>query len=124
MTDQILAQKKVVDGVPVLASFVGDLSPDVLRTMADNLKTRFADGLIVLGTNHEGKANFVVTVSPNWVDKGWHAGKLIKELAKEVGGSGGGRPDMAQAGGKEGAKVESVINTKVADVIKSFAASK
>lgn len=124
MTEQILGQKTKVAGVPLISSYVGDVGPEILRTMADHLKTRFTDGVIVLGTNHQGNANFVVTVSPGLVDQGWHAGKIIKEIARQVGGSGGGRPEMAQAGGKEGSKVEGVLRSKVAEVIQAFAAER
>jgi alanyl-tRNA synthetase len=64
----------------------------------------------VLGAVTEDKVNLVAAVTPDWVAKGYHAGKLIKETAAIVGGSGGGRPDMAQAGGKDASKLQDALN--------------
>lgn len=121
MVDELLSKQKEIAGIPVLAVYVGDVGADILRTMADNLKTKFKEGVILLGANHQQKANLVVRVPDSLTQKGWHAGKLIKEVAKEVGGSGGGRPDMAQAGGKDGKKVASVIKDKAEKIIEDFA---
>ncbi len=118
--DSILAGKQEVAGIPAIVSFVGDLNSDMLRTLADDLKTKIKEGLILLGANHEEKANLVILLSDSLTAKGWHAGKLIKEIAKEVGGSGGGRPEVAQAGGRDGNKVESVLKTRSFKIIEEF----
>ncbi len=118
--DDILKSKTEIAGIPAVVSYVGDVDADVLRTLADSLRAKLTDGLIILGANHEQKANLVIRLSKSLTEKGWHAGKLIKEIAKEVGGSGGGRPDMAQAGGKDGKKVESVLKKQSQKIIENF----
>lgn len=118
--DEILASKQKIAGISAVVSYVGDVDSDVLRTIADSLKSKLKDGLILLGANHEEKANLVVRLSDSLTAKGWHAGKLIKEIAKEVGGSGGGRPDMAQAGGRDGKKVESMLKNQSHQIIENF----
>jgi alanyl-tRNA synthetase len=62
-----------------------------------------------LGSVHEGKVNLIAAVTKDLIDKGYHAGKLVKEAAAKCGGGGGGRPDMAQAGGKDPEKLDSAI---------------
>lgn len=89
-----------VGDVSVLTAQVDAGDMDALRQIADDMKTKLASGIIVLGSAAEGKVNLVVSVSADLVAKGHHAGKLIKEVATICGGGGGGRPDMAQAGGK------------------------
>ncbi|MNL55234.1 Alanine--tRNA ligase [compost metagenome] len=78
---------------------------DALRSTADELKTKLPDAVLVLGAAMDDKVNFVVSVPQNLVQKGFHAGKLVKEIAAVCGGGGGGRPDMAQAGGKDASKL-------------------
>jgi alanyl-tRNA synthetase len=68
--------------------------------MNDQIRERLARGIVVLGAAHEGKAFLLVGVTPDLTDK-FHAGQLIKEIARHIGGSGGGRADMAQAGGDQ-----------------------
>jgi alanyl-tRNA synthetase (EC 6.1.1.7) len=98
--ESLLEQVQDVEGVKVLAAQVqvGDI--DALRQMADLLKGKLKSGVLVLGTVSEGKVNWVTAVTPEGLS-GLHAGKIIKEVAKITGGGGGGRADMAQAGGKE-----------------------
>ena len=71
-----------------------------LRSLADMFRDKLGSGVVVLGTKNEDKVNFVATVTKDLVQKGIHAGNIIREVAKKAGGGGGGRPDMAQAGGK------------------------
>ncbi|MBU5442608.1 alanine--tRNA ligase [Paenibacillus sp. MSJ-34] len=98
---------KLIDlgGVGLLAAEVNASGMDALRTVADELKGKIDSAILVLGAAQEDKVNFVVSVSPELVSKGFHAGKLIKEIAAVCGGGGGGRPDMAQAGGKDPSKL-------------------
>ncbi|CAH0119062.1 Alanine--tRNA ligase [Paenibacillus sp. CECT 9249] len=98
---------KLIDlgGVGLLAAEVNAGGMDALRTVADELKGKIDSAILVLGAAQEDKVNFVVSVSPELVSKGFHAGKLIKEIAAVCGGGGGGRPDMAQAGGKDPSKL-------------------
>lgn len=98
---------KLIDlgGVGLLAAEVNAGGMDALRTVADELKGKIDSAILVLGAAQDDKVNFVVSVSPELVSKGFHAGKLIKEIAAVCGGGGGGRPDMAQAGGKDPSKL-------------------
>ncbi|WP_433743338.1 alanine--tRNA ligase [Falsibacillus pallidus] len=105
----LLDQVKDIDGVKVLASKVNASDMNNLRTMADELKQKIGSGIILLGAVSEGKVNFIAGVTEDLVKKGYHAGKLVKEVASICGGGGGGRPDMAQAGGKDPQKIEAAI---------------
>jgi alanyl-tRNA synthetase len=98
---QLVKQVQEVAGVPVLAAQVEATDMDQLRLMVDDLKQSLKEGVIVLGSASEGKVQLVASVSPQYVKAGLHAGKLIKEVATLCGGGGGGRPEMAQAGGKQ-----------------------
>lgn len=101
---------KTAGGVTVLAAKVSASGMDALRGISDELKGKLTSAVIVLGAAaEEGKVNFVVTVSPDLVQQGFHAGKLIKEIAAVCGGGGGGRPDMAQAGGKDPSKLDDAL---------------
>ena len=73
------------------------------------LKQKLGSGVIVLGSAVDGKVNLIAGVTKDLIEKGFHAGKLIKEVATRCGGGGGGRPDMAQAGGKDPAKLDSAL---------------
>ncbi|EPY06141.1 alanyl-tRNA synthetase [Paenibacillus alvei TS-15] len=106
---QLTDQVRTVAGVQVLAAQVDAGGMDALRTTADELKAKLPEAIIALGAVNEDKVNFVVAVAPELVKKGLHAGKLIKELASVCGGGGGGRPDMAQAGGKDASKLPEAL---------------
>ncbi|MCG7410312.1 alanine--tRNA ligase [Paenibacillus sp. ACRRX] len=105
LTDQI----RTIAGVSVLTAAVNANSMDALRTTADELKSKLPSAIVVLGAVHEDKVNFVVSVAPELVKQGFHAGKMIKEIAAVAGGGGGGRPDMAQAGGKNADKLQDAL---------------
>ncbi|MFZ3102786.1 MAG: alanine--tRNA ligase [Desulfitobacteriaceae bacterium] len=102
--ESLLEQVQEVEGVKVLAVQVQVGDMDALRQMADLLRNKLKSGVLVLGAVSEGKVNWVTAVTPEGL-RGLHAGKIIKEVAKITGGGGGGRADMAQAGGKEPAKI-------------------
>ncbi len=97
------------NGVPLLAADLGEMSMDALRQAMDALRQKISSGVIVLGSSNGGKACFAASVSEDLVKSGLHAGKLIGGVAKVAGGGGGGRPDKAQAGGKDGTKVPAAI---------------
>lgn len=101
----LTSQLKQIGNVPLLAAQVNAGSMDALRSIVDEMKVKLGSAVIVLGAAQDDKVNLVVAVTPDLVAQGYHAGKLIKEIAGRCGGSGGGRPDMAQAGGKEPAKL-------------------
>ncbi|SEC73810.1 alanine--tRNA ligase [Paenibacillus sp. GP183] len=105
LTDQV----KHVAGVPVLAAEVHASDMDSLRNIVDEMKGKLGSAVIVLAAAADDKINLVAAVSPDLVTIGFHAGKIIKEIASLVGGSGGGRPDMAQAGGKDAAKLKAAL---------------
>ncbi len=90
----------MVGETPVVAHAMPDADPRTLGALADRLIQKGA-GVAVLATHTDGKVVLVAKVSPEWVQKGLHAGNLVRALAQQVGGSGGGKPDFAQAGGKQ-----------------------
>ncbi|SEM73292.1 alanine--tRNA ligase [Lihuaxuella thermophila] len=98
---ELLERVREVSGVPVLSVQVEAKDMEQLRSMMDDLRQKLQEGVIVLGAVSGEKVQFVASVSPKYVQAGLHAGKLIKEVASICGGGGGGRPDMAQAGGKQ-----------------------
>ena len=107
-----------IEGVQTLAAQVHVSDMEGLRQMADLLKAKLKTGVIVLGAVSEGKVNFVTVVSPTGLS-GLHAGQIIKEVAKITGGGGGGRPDMAQAGGKDPGKLGEAID-RVPTILRGF----
>ncbi|GAK06376.1 LOW QUALITY PROTEIN: alanyl-tRNA synthetase [Geomicrobium sp. JCM 19038] len=116
---KILDDKQDVDGVPVVAAIVEDRDMDALRSIADELKQKLDSGIVVLGTSKNGKVNLVTTVSKDLIQAGYKAGEIVKETAKLCGGGGGGRPDMAQAGGKNPEKLQSAIEA-VPSIVRSI----
>ncbi|SFH35830.1 alanyl-tRNA synthetase [Desulfotomaculum arcticum] len=106
----ILDRAREIAGVKVLASRSDAADMDSLRAMVDLLRDKMGSGVIVLGAAVNGKVNLVAGVSKDLVSRGLHAGKLIKEIAPLVGGGGGGRPDMAQAGGKDPSGLEGALD--------------
>lgn len=101
--------KTVGGGTQLLAVAVQAGNMDALRSTADELKAKLPDAVLVLGAAMDDKVNFVVAVPQELVKKGFHAGKLVKEVAAVCGGGGGGRPDMAQAGGKDASKLSQAL---------------
>ncbi|HEY5653213.1 MAG TPA: alanine--tRNA ligase [Pontiella sp.] len=98
-----------VDNMPLLAATAGEVPMDALRELMDRLRQKLESGVIILGSHADGKACFMCSVSKDLIDEGIHAGKLIGAVAKLAGGGGGGKPDKAQAGGKDGSKVGDAI---------------
>ncbi|WP_394233055.1 alanine--tRNA ligase [Niallia oryzisoli] len=105
----LVSKVKDINGVPVLVAKVQGTDMNNLRNMADDLKQKLGSGIVVLGSPAEDKVNLIAGVTKDLMDKGYHAGKLIKEVAAICGGGGGGRPDMAQAGGKDPAKLDAAL---------------
>ncbi|WP_027365593.1 alanine--tRNA ligase [Desulfotruncus alcoholivorax] len=97
----MLGRAREIAGIKVLASRSDAADMDSLRAMVDLLRDKMGSGVIVLGAAVNGKVNLVAGVSKDLVSRGLHAGKMIKDIAPLVGGGGGGRPEMAQAGGKD-----------------------
>ena len=104
----LVAGARQVNGVAVVAGRVDGLDADGLRALADTLRDRLGSGIVCIGSAVDGKVNLVAAVTRD-LTKRFPAGKLIQEVAKAVGGGGGGRPDLAQAGGKEPDKLDGAL---------------
>lgn len=104
----LLEQAEDLDGIKLLIARVDADNPRVLREMNDQFKDRLESGIMVLGAAREDKVYLLVGVTPDLTGRA-HAGQLIAEIAKAVGGSGGGRPDMAQAGGTRPEKLDEAL---------------
>ncbi|AYB39183.1 alanine--tRNA ligase [Brevibacillus laterosporus] len=116
LTDQV----QEINGVKLLATQVSATDMDNLRGMVDELKNKLGSAIIVLGSVEGDKVNIVAGVTKDLMGQGFHAGKIVKEVATRCGGGGGGRPDMAQAGGKEPAKLGEALSI-VASVVEGQA---
>ncbi|MGE5652988.1 MAG: alanine--tRNA ligase [Bacillota bacterium] len=114
--DELMKNAQDISGIRVLAAHVSAPTMDALRQMADMMRDRLGSGVLVLGAAAEGKVNLVTAVTKDLVGRA-HAGNLIREIAKLVDGGGGGKPDMAQAGGKSPDKLPDAI-TKVAEIVR------
>lgn len=115
--ERLLESAETVNGIRLIASAVDNTDMDLLRRNVDLLKEKAASGVIALGSNNEGRALLVLGVTEDLVKKGMDAGRFVKEIARCIGGSGGGRKDFAQAGGNmpEGlpqafARLKEIIN--------------
>ncbi|ENH97613.1 alanyl-tRNA ligase [Gracilibacillus halophilus YIM-C55.5] len=114
----ILDDVQQISGINLLAKQVDVSDMNQLRQMVDDMKQKLASGVILLATVNDEKVQLAAGVTKDLVDEGYHAGHLIKETAKICGGGGGGRPDMAQAGGKDASQLPQALDyveTYVAD---------
>ena len=107
--DDLVAGARQVNGVAVVTGRIDGLDADGLRAVADRLRERLGSGIVLVGSVMDGKVNLVAAVTKD-LTKRFHAGKLVQDVARAVGGGGGGRPDLAQAGGKEPAKLDSALD--------------
>ncbi|MGL5434131.1 MAG: alanine--tRNA ligase [Lachnospiraceae bacterium] len=113
----VMTQVQTIGELPVLAAKVSDVDMNGLRNLGDQLKDKLGEGVIVLASVQGGKVNLMAAATDTAQQKGAHAGNLIREIAVLVGGGGGGRPNMAQAGGKNPAGVDAALE-KVYEVVK------
>lgn len=113
----VMNQVQSVNNCKVLITAVPDVDMNGLRTLGDDLKNKIGEGVIVLASSLDDKVSLVAMATDEAIKQGAHAGNLIKEIAKLVGGGGGGRPNMAQAGGKNVAGIQDAL-TKASEVIK------
>lgn len=113
----VMNQVKEVNGVRLLATAVEDVDMNGLRDLGDQLKEKLGEGVVVIASSASGKVNLIAMATDEAMAKGAHAGNLIKGIAALVGGGGGGRPNMAQAGGKNPAGIPDAI-AKVEEVLK------
>ena len=100
---------KEVNGMKLLAIKVEGVDMNGLRDLGDQLKEKIGEGVVVIASVNDGKVNLMAAATEDAVKKGAHAGNLIKGIAGCVGGGGGGRPNMAQAGGKNPAGIEEAL---------------
>lgn len=109
----LVDEVQTINGVSVIAKKVNGMDMNGLRSIVDDLKNKLQSGVVILGAENGGKVNIVAGVTKDLVTKGYHAGNLVKEVAVRCGGGGGGRPDMAQAGGKDPQKLQEGIDSAV-----------
>ena len=117
--DEILASVKEINGVKVAAYAVEGIDGNSLRDLGDKVRNKLSTGVVVLFSNVGGKVNLIAMSTKDVLDKGIHCGKIIKEVASIVGGGGGGRPDMAQAGGKNPENIKTALE-KTYSVVESL----
>lgn len=114
---ELMAKMQEVNGVQIVVGQVMAADMDGLRSVADMARNRLTCGVVVLGAVHQDKVNFVAMATKAAVAKKIHAGNIVKATAKVAGGGGGGRPDMAQAGGRQPEKIQASLQTAL-NVIK------
>ena len=119
IAEDLLGQAEQVRSVTVLAAKVPALTMPILREMGDILRDRLKSAIVVLATVYNGKPNFLAMVTPDLIAKGFHAGDIINQVAMVTGGGGGGKAAMAQAGGKDAAKIDEALK-----LVKSIIARK
>ena len=107
--DSILDSVKIVKGINLFTGVLKDVDGNALRELADKIRSKSQNSVVLLGSDVEGKVNLVAMATKDAVERGVHCGKIIKEVAAITGGGGGGRPDMAQAGGRFPDKLEEAI---------------
>jgi alanyl-tRNA synthetase len=107
--DDLLARVQTVKNVRVLSARLSDVDRAAMRQLADTLRQKLGSGVVVLGTTEDGKVALISAVTRDLQPK-LHAGNIIREIARLVGGSGGGRPDLAEAGGKDTAGLENALS--------------
>ncbi|MEG0773252.1 alanine--tRNA ligase [Clostridium sp.] len=117
--DDLLKSAVDIKGVKAIIAIIKDVEGDALRNLGDKLRDKLQEGVVVLGSISSGKVQFIAMASKDAVTKGIHCGKIIKEVATIAGGGGGGRPDMAQAGGKLPEKLKEAID-KASAVIETL----
>ena len=106
--DELVGKAQTVKGVKVISEEVANVDREGLRQLVDSLRQKLGSGVVALGMPDDGKVALIAGVTKDLTSK-VHAGKLIQALAKQVGGSGGGRPDLAEAGGKDTANLKTAL---------------
>ncbi len=109
LLDEILNQKETINGIDILVAKVSNMDMDTLRNMGDKIKEKLSDYSILLASDNGGKVNFIAMCSDSVIKANIKAGDIVKTAATICGGGGGGRPNMAQAGGKDPSKIDEAI---------------
>lgn len=110
IADEILSSSKLVDGITYITYYIKDMDMNSLRNLGDEIRNRLGSGVIVLASTLDEKVSFVTMVTKDLNKMGILAGNIVREVSKVTGGNGGGRPDMAQAGGKDISKIEEALS--------------
>ena len=116
----LLSEARDVNGIKVISTKVAVTSTDAMREMGDRLKEDLKSGLVVLGAVCDGKPSLLAMVTPDLVAKGFNAGQMVKEVAKVVGGGGGGRAELGQGSGKDASKLEEALRQVAALVERHY----
>jgi alanyl-tRNA synthetase len=114
----LVESPNTINGIAVVSRRVEGVDASMLRELAENARAKMGSGVVVLGLASNGKASLVAVVSED-LQKRLHAGKIIKKVAEIVGGSGGGRPDFAQAGGKDSERLDETLQA-VYNIVAEF----
>ena len=117
--DDIIKSKKVVNDINVISYKVTDVDGEALRNLCEQVRDKVENSIVLLGSDVDGKVVLCSMATKDAVSKGAHCGKLIKEVSALVGGGGGGRPDMAQAGGKKPEELDAAIE-KVYEIVLNY----
>lgn len=117
--DVLLNKPAIVNDIPVVIGQFEDINSEKLRDLAEVLRGRFPDGIGLLTSSFDGKISIVCVVGDNIVTK-YNAGKLVSLAAKYLGGGGGGKAHLAQAGGKNSEKLPDLLNKEFFEIIQSF----
>ncbi len=107
--EEVLSKAVDIKGIKVITARFDQLDMEALRNSGDMLKERLASGVVVLASGYGDKVSFIVSATKDVVARGIHSGNIVKEAARVAGGGGGGRPDMAQAGGKDISKINEAL---------------
>jgi alanyl-tRNA synthetase len=107
--ESLLAQAETIKGVKVLVAKIPATRMEILREMSDIIRDKLKSAIVVLGTVYQDKPAFIAAVTPDLVEKGYDAGKIVKQVAGVAGGSGGGKTSLAQAGGKDKKKLDEAL---------------
>lgn len=109
--EELLQQTETVNGVKVVSAIVPLTRPEILREIADILRSKLKSVIVVLGTVHQGKPAFLAAITPDLVKKNYHAGHIVKQVAAVAAGSGGGKADLGQGGGKDKDKLGEALKS-------------
>ncbi len=115
----LIESKVEIEGIAVVAGRVTAIDKGDLRTAGDRLRDKLGSGVVVLGAELDGKPSLIALVTQDTIDKGIKAGDLVRESAKHIDGRGGGRPDLAEAGGKDPGGLDAAL-AAVPELVKSL----
>jgi alanyl-tRNA synthetase len=119
--DQLVAGAEEIGGIRVVVQAVDAMDSDSLRDLSDSVRQKLGDAAVVLGSADDGRVHLVANVAPSVVERGVKAGDVVRAAAQVAGGGGGGRDTMAQAGGRDPAKLPDALATARAEIEKALA---